>query len=233
MPNPKGQLSASGTSLPKKPNKSATVNISGPQASPSKKLTATEESKQEPFTAADLKRELPNFIKDLRQISIALSKAAAGLPCAFKRCTEKNLALRNSAVCSICSGRNHMFLKAQKLLVSIETCGDFVNTCFDAWTMLIQIMNGMKKARAIAEKIRQVKTDFSFPYKGEFISAINIWLKVTRLESFIKECKGAPANCSAQGKVVVCDSILNVKQPTFVEKNVAIFLKGRENVTSE
>jgi hypothetical protein len=196
-----------------------------------KETTAPQTDKQKPVTKDDLKQQLSSFIDELTEISITFSKAAADIPVVFKSCTAKNQELRNSAVCSICSGRNHLFLKNEKILVSMDTCEAFVDSCFDAWTMLIQIMNGMKKADAIAEKVRQVHPSITFGFKKELIGSIDRFLNITSLNDFMEECRGDRSKCSARGKEAVCDSLLNIEQSTLLEQSLSLFLKGRMNTT--
>ena len=192
----------------------------------------SEPAKEPKFTETDLKQQLPGFIEELAKMSAVFSKAAADLPAAFKSCTLKNLALRSSAVCSICSGRSRVFLKDQKMLVSMDTCGVFVDTCFDAWTMLIQMMNGIKKAQLIFDKIRQIRPDLMFPYKKEFITAVHTWIKESNLE-LTKNCKGSPSGCSEQIKYFICQSLMNVEQATFEEASLELFVEGRSTITQK
>ena len=207
-------------------------SLSKSRSSPINSDNAPQTAKEPKFTETDLKQQLPGFIEELAKMSAVFSKAAADLPAAFKSCTLKNLALRSSAVCSICSGRSRVFLKDQKMLVSMDTCGVFVDTCFDAWTMLIQIMNGIKKAQLIFDKIRQIRPDLMFPYKKEFITAVHTWIKESNLE-LTKNCKGSPSGCSEQIKYFICQSLMNVEQATFEEASLELFVEGRSTITQK
>jgi hypothetical protein len=139
--------------------------------------------------------------------------------------------LRSSAVCTVCSGRGSAALDKGKLRVSEDTCSEFIQTCFDSWTMLIQIMNGMKRGKEIADKLQGTIPSLTFPYRGQFVDAMAAWLQATSLERNLAQC-GDSQTCPTAAKIGICGAVLNVEQATFLEDSLELVLKGRKSATA-
>jgi hypothetical protein len=179
----------------------------------------------------EMRQELLTLVAEAEAITKNFSEVRRSFPKKYESCARETIKLRSSAVCTICSGRGRSALDNGKLKVSEDTCSEFIQTCFDSWTMLIQIMNGMKRGKAIADKLQTIHQHLEFPYRGHFVDAISAWLNVTGLEKKLLHCSGDAHVCPIEFKQGVCGAVLNVEQPTFLEDVVELVVKGRVTVT--
>ena len=183
--------------------------------------------------SAALKKQLPQLAAETAAIAGNFAQVEQSFAKKYESCAEEMVKLRSAAVCTVCSGRGSAALDNGRLKISEETCTEFIQTCFDSWTMLIQIMNGMKRGKEIAEKIQASNPSFSFPYRGQFVDAMGTWLRGTNLEQNLGQCRGGAHGCPTATKSSICGAVLNVEQATFVEDNLELILKGRKSATAD
>ena len=177
-----------------------------------------------------LKQQLPVLTAQTAGIVKTFGQVEQSFPQKHASCAQEMVKLRSSAVCTVCSGRGSAALDKGKLRVSEDTCSEFIQTCFDSWTMLIQIMNGMKRGKEIAEKLQVTHPSLGFPYRVQFVDAMAAWLQATGLERHLAQCDGAQA-CPTAAKSGICGAVLNVEQATFLEDALELILKGRKSAS--
>ena len=132
-------------------------------------------------------------------------------------CALKINQLRSQSVCSYCSGRSEIYFLNSKAVISEETCSDFINSCFDAWTMLIQIMNGMKKIGELSRDIRRIAGRIKFPIQNQAMENLINWDRSTRLTELVSGCGGSVHGCSQTNKELLCNHLLNLRKPSYLQ----------------
>ena len=69
------------------------------------------------------------------------------------RCWNHMSKIRNSALCSTCSGRSELFFSKDKILISADACRDIVDSCQPYFAHLEQIYSLIKSKRTPFEKM--------------------------------------------------------------------------------
>jgi hypothetical protein len=132
-------------------------------------------------------------------------------------CALKINELRSQSVCSYCSGRSEIYFLNSKAVISEATCSGFIHACFDAWTMLIQIMNGMKKIQELTASLRRVAGRIRFPIQNQAIENLVAWDRSTRLTELVGGCGGSAHGCSQTNRELICNHLLNLRKPSYLQ----------------
>ena len=149
------------------------------------------------------------------------------------KCAIEMNSLRSSSICTTCSGRSELFFFKGKILIDQPTCHLFVDKCYDAWTMLIQIMNGMKRGRDIVDKLRPIRPYLQFGYKAPALEKIQNWIEETLLAKSVRECHRRGDRCSDRTEKVICENVLNLNKATFLEDTVGLLLEAKSSDKSK
>ena len=167
-------------------------------------------------------RSLNSKIDDVRAVFNTIVQIEDEMRKQQTRCATKMNRMRSSALCTTCSGRSQEYFYLGKAAVSEASCNEFVEDCFDAWTMLIQIMNGMKKGVEYSNEIKAVFQSFPLPMSTVSLQSFEDWMLATHLDSNIRACGASAATCTQTTRNSICDNVLNLLQPTFLENVVTL-----------
>ena len=177
----------------------------------------------------ELKRSLGQDLIELREFVDELTEITKTFSSVQSKCANRMNSMRSSSLCFTCSGRSEVFFSENKAILDMKDCTNFIHDCFDAWTMLIQIMNGMKRGRDIVESVKFYYPDISYPYKGFAISKLIDWMENLGIQNDISLCKSKASLCDYETKKNICENILNLEEKTYLENSFEFLRSGRRD----
>jgi hypothetical protein len=150
------------------------------------------------------------------------------------QCAQKMNKMRSSALCSLCSGRGPSFLLNEKAIVEQEDCNSFVNSCFQSWVVMINIVGGVKHGQEVAQNCSDYGLKLFSSFDGDSISNIRRWLIKSELVQNVNKCgRNGSEGCSAWTKAKICQTTLNLAKPTYLKDTLEFFAKStNENIDS-
>ena len=133
-------------------------------------------------------------------------------------CANKLNSMRSSSLCSLCSGRASTFLLDGKAIVEEQDCGSFINSCFQSWVMMVNIVEGVRLGQEAATAFSSYGTELFSGFDGDGIKNLRKWLIDSRMAEHIHECgdKGFEG-CSSSTNAKICQTTLNLAKPTYLK----------------
>lgn len=132
------------------------------------------------------------------------------------KCVTNINMMRSRAVCSICSGRSHVYFWKGKALIEQAACDEFVHSCYDSWLMLLKLATSIKRWQEVLfSSVRSGMRLWSMN-RNPLIDSLLRWFERSGLAKNIASCGNRGAEgCSDSTNQAVCDSILNLARPSF------------------
>ena len=164
-----------------------------------------------------LKQFLTKKIKPIDEFMTFLSQNSQQFAAVQSKCGSQIKKMRNAALCSLCSGRGEGFLIDKKAIVLQSDCSVFVDSCFESWTYMVKIIDGMKAGAIIISHLK-LFSDAYFPVINAYtIRRMTNWLKKSGLVKLVDQCgPQGLAGCSQSTKDLMCDKSLNLAKKTYL-----------------
>ena len=180
--------------------------------------------------AKKIKGHLPGWKSDMQMLVVFIDSIADRFSEVQTKCGQKMNELRTNSLCSTCSGRSPVYFSGNRAILSLRTCSDFIDQCYDAWTMLIRLTNGLVHGKQIVDNVRKLNKGIIYPYHGDAIRRMVKWMKDLKLEQALVSCQGSAQKCTPMVKKFICENTLSLEKSTYLEDSVEFLRLGRRNV---
>lgn len=153
----------------------------------------------------------------LKQIDkIRKSSIHNELSLASKECWTKMSQIRGSALCSVCSGRSHVFFKNGKALIDYKTCTSVIGQCtpfFDQFKSFTRMFQTLSNLVGLYLK-RDLKADYD-----KLVQQVKKFEPSTKLISSLEKAqnKSTDDKLHVLQTVSACNHILNIRKATYVQ----------------
>lgn len=184
-----------------------------------KTLNAVEELKK-----AAMVKEVHRWIAEMEVFAQHITQREASFGPAQTRCGEKLNEMRSRSVCSLCSGRYAEFSINSKAIVKQEDCNSFVDSCFEAWVSMIDLMYIIAGRKRLCKEANKLKIPFDVESDMPIFDRMFKWFVRTGTLAYISHCgtPGSPS-CTESSKAAICNRMLNLAKPTFLKDSLNYF----------
>ena len=152
---------------------------------------------------------------------------------AANTCWAKMMAMREQAVCFICSGRNQQFEAGSKLVISAKTCSSVVESCKGDFALLAGIADGSKE---LFTKLRGSLKEGGFleiKFGGKIDSTIKLLATIDSptLLRLLKELSEASSpTLVAKAEAELCQKTIAIVKKPFLQFLTPIFRHVEKNL---
>lgn len=154
-----------------------------------------------------------NFILQLRPLFSKIHQGFSKVNQIKGKCDSLNLRLKQSSVCSICSGISSKYFAGRQMIVSEGDCRSLISSCLDTWK---ELDPAVQAAREFAYFFQVFGKKLGIPSKNltEMIPPRVYMYKWAHqhLKDFIRSCPDGE-KCSFSKAAAVCNEVVKFNDP--------------------
>lgn len=157
------------------------------------------------------KKSILKQIDEIRKINIQNDLSPAS-----NKCWTKMSQIRGSALCSMCSGRNHEFFQSDKALIDYNTCTSVINECSPFFFQVKLFTSTFQKLSKLVGQY--LKTDIKADYDN-LAQLVKKFEPSKKLISWLVKdpVKSTDDRDQVLKTISVCNHILNIRKATYVQ----------------
>lgn len=137
-------------------------------------------------------------------------------------CQSALTALREAALCAVCSARASRYYFEDRLILQETLCSAALTKCLPSWGLNVKVVDTMDMVKALLKRIQPRfpklrSLDFSA------VEELEKWLKSRMLSKRLSRCDYNSNTCPAKAATSICEWMITFQQPTFAQVAVSVF----------